>query len=232
MSTDISRNKQVVRDKFDTYLDEMIGPDSVAYERFVEGHHVTRVLRKKKLRQLRTDLKEQRDIILDYAEACLTADEDADILRDPEAVLADDAPTDDVDTSTYVDRFLDTNPFLNEFAIDPHVADDIHAAMIEHFFYITDQLQELLATGVPDDADDAWGALLRETYDTVDTAKDVLQQNFAYTNQLKDYRDDISLGWKGLLTTASFTDDVWPVLEKGEEQLGRKIAEELDGIYG
>lgn len=229
MSVDIAYNKQVVRDKFDDYLDEMIGPGSVAYQQFVEPHTVTRGIRKRKLQQLRRDLEKQRDLILEYAETCLTADDDADIRRDADAAV--DGAADDVNTHQYVNRFLDTNPFLNEFTVDRSVVDQVHATMTEHFFYITDELQDLLDTDIPDDADNAFGALLRGTYDK-EEAKQVLQKNFTYTDQLKDYKQHISLGWKGLLMSTSFADDIWPVFEKGEQQLGKKITEELDEIYG
>jgi hypothetical protein len=73
--------------------------------------------------------------------------------------------------------------------------------------------------------------LLKGTYDTFDEAKNILQKNFAYTDQLLEFKDRISLGWKGVLTTVSFTNDIWPVLEQGKQELGEKIADDLQDIY-
>lgn len=231
MSVDTSRNKEAVQDKYNLYLNVMLGEGSLAYREFVDNHFFTRSIRKRKLEQILHAMQTQRDIVLDYAEACLTCEDDADIERDVDTVLQASQQCDDINTEEYVERFLDTNPFLTQFSINPDVREDVKKTMTDHFFYLADELTVLLDTDVSEDVDDVFGALVQAKYDTFDEAQNALKKNLMYTDKLLEYQDDISLGWAKLVTTTTFSDDIWPVLKKGEQELGGRIEEELRDIY-
>lgn len=192
--------RDTVEDRFDDYLDEMLG---YARDELV-GNSINPV-RHREMRTIETEMYQQRDIALDYAEDIAAGKKDARY-------------------RTRVQTFLGTNPFLRHYS--GRREHDLKQDLTDHFTSVAEDLAPLMETDA-----DTFDQAMRDAYPDRSDAEDVLEQNFGYIDTITDYTDgmDVKLG---PLTLVDFSTDIQPVIEQGQRRLERKIARDLDDIYG
>jgi hypothetical protein len=195
--------KEALRTQFDKYLNELMG---YARQELVEGHTLTKPVRKKKMDEIDQSMHDQRDLALDYAEHLSDTGQQYDLDR---------IKTD----------FLSTNPFIQNFSGPRHMEEDLHSDLLEHLGEVANDLSALL-----DSDKDSFDGMMKDVYPVRDDAEQVLEKNFEYTDTIKGYGDHLNPKI-GPVSVISFNDDILPVIERGEQRLETRISRDLDQIY-
>lgn len=199
----VMSGKEELRDQFDIYLDELL---DYASQELVEGHTLTKPVRKKKMSDIDQSMREQRDIALDYTESVSNVGNDYDIERLKRS-------------------FLKSNPFIKDFSGPKNKKKQLYSDLFEHLDKVANDLSLLLESDA-----ESFEGMITSAYPDREEAENILEKNFEYTNTIKSYGDHISLSMVPE-RVISFSDDIVPVIEEAERRLEARISQDLDRIY-
>lgn len=193
--------KNVLQQKFDGYLDDLL---DYAREELVESHTFTRSIRQREMERIDYEMRQQRDVALNYAE---------------------DMARGDANREHYVQQFLGSNPFLRHFSGPESVEENLKNDLIEHFEKVSEDLVPLIESN-----EDEFEGMVKDAHEGREEAQRVLEENFNYTDIIKGYGPYLNTNI-GPFIVVNFVDEILPVIEEGREKLEQELSKDLDEIY-